>query len=70
MSLFSNIITWALRAVTSNEAKQIGVKAVGDAANALMQQITSHSPDMASACRDDISNAVAKSIAGVLSRTK
>lgn len=70
MSLFSNIITWALRAVTSNEAKQIGLRAVGDAANQLVQQITKHSPDMAQSCQSEISSAVAKSVAGILSRTK
>lgn len=70
MSLFSNLIQWALHAAASDQGKQIALKAVGEGADALLAAVTQHSPGMAAQAKPLIDSAVAASVAGIMSRVK
>lgn len=70
MSLFSNIITWALHAAASDQGKQIALKAVGQGADALLAAVTQHSPQMAASIKPLVDQAVAQSVAGIMTRIK
>lgn len=70
MSLFSNIITWALRAAQSQPGKQLALEAVGEGADILGRAIRQHAPDVSEDAMRHLSSAISIAVAGVMTKAK